>query len=123
MNQKLLEMVPVTVLFHTDEFIFVRSFKKETCAKTAPREPKRGNFDGRVPKLGSRVTLAKSGAGVACHIYIYFNFCSNFKLNCFFRCDQRDTYLYLQFLYFYGPINMLNKIVRDFFFSKSILMR
>ena len=27
MEQKLLEMVQVTVLFHTNEFIFVRSFK------------------------------------------------------------------------------------------------
>ena len=27
MKQKLLEMVKVTVLFHTDEFIFVWSFK------------------------------------------------------------------------------------------------
>ena len=27
MKQKLFDMVQVTVLFHTDEFIFVRSFK------------------------------------------------------------------------------------------------
>ena len=27
------------------------------------------NFDGRVPKVSYRVTLATSGAGVVCHIY------------------------------------------------------
>ena len=36
MKQKLLEMVQVTVLFHTDEFIYVWSYKTETGAKTAP---------------------------------------------------------------------------------------
>ena len=29
MEQKLLEMIKVTALFHTDEFIFVWSFKNE----------------------------------------------------------------------------------------------
>ena len=42
MNQKLLEMVQVTVLFHTDEFIYVWSYKTETGAKTAPRGAKTG---------------------------------------------------------------------------------
>ena len=69
MKQKLLEMVEVTVLFHTDEFIYVWSFKNGTGAKTAPRVQKLGYFDGRVPKLSSRMKLATSGAGVVCHIY------------------------------------------------------
>ena len=34
---------------------------KKTGAKTAPRVPKLGYFDGRVPKVSSRVTLATSG--------------------------------------------------------------
>ena len=36
-EKKLLEMVQVTVLFHTDEFTFVWSSKTGTGAKTAPR--------------------------------------------------------------------------------------
>ena len=44
--------------------------KTETGAKTAPRVPKLDNFDGRVSKLSSRVTLATSGAGVSCHIQL-----------------------------------------------------
>ena len=64
MKQKLLERVQVTVLCHTDEFIFV----SEPGAKTAPQVPKLGYFDGRVPKLSSRLTLATSGAGVVCHL-------------------------------------------------------
>ena len=58
MKQKLLEMDPVTVLFHTDEFILFGISKTEIGAETAPRVPKLGYFDGRVPKLSSRVTLA-----------------------------------------------------------------
>ena len=58
MLQKLLEMDPVTVLFHTDKFIFVCFFLKRK------RVPKLGYFDWRVPKLSSRVALATSGAGV-----------------------------------------------------------
>ena len=69
MNQKLLEMVQVTVLYHTDDFILFGLSKTETAAKTAPRVPKLGDFDGRVPKLSFRVTH-KSGAGVVCHIHI-----------------------------------------------------
>ena len=39
-------------------------------AKTTPRMPKLGYFDGRVPKVSSRVALATaSGAGVVCHIF------------------------------------------------------
>ena len=71
MTQKLLEMVQVTVLFHTDKII-VWSFKKETGAKIAPLVPKLGYFDGQVPKLGSQVTLAASGAGVVRHIFISY---------------------------------------------------
>jgi len=48
-------------------FLFGLS-KTETGAKTAPRVPKLGYFDGRVPKICSRVTLETSGAGVVCHI-------------------------------------------------------
>ena len=66
--QKLLKMVQVSVLFHTDEFIFVLSFKNG--AKTSPRVSKLGSgyYDGRVPKLSFRVTLATSADGVVCHI-------------------------------------------------------
>ena len=42
--------------------------KTETGTKTAPRVPKLGYFDGRVPKLRSWVTLVTSGAGVVCHM-------------------------------------------------------
>ena len=45
--------------------------KTETGAKTAPRVTKLGYFDGRVPKLSSRVTLATSGAGVVCDVSIF----------------------------------------------------
>ena len=49
--------------------LFLFSFTKtETAAKTAPQVPKLGYFDGRVPKLSSRVTLSMSVAGVVCHI-------------------------------------------------------
>ena len=59
MKQKLFEMVQVTVFF---------SYKNGNGRQTAPRVPKLGYFDGRVPKLSSRVTHASSGAGVVCHI-------------------------------------------------------
>ena len=49
MKQKLLEMVPVTVLFILILGLFGLS-KTVTGAKTAPRVPKLGNFDWRVPK-------------------------------------------------------------------------
>ena len=62
-------MVQVTVLFHTDEFILFGLSKTETGSKTDPRVHKLGYYDdGRVQKLSSRVTFAKSGAGVVCHI-------------------------------------------------------
>ena len=64
MKPKLLEMVEVTVFFcHTDEFIFVWSFKNGNGAKTALRVPKLGYFDGRMPNLSSRVTLATCAGG------------------------------------------------------------
>ena len=43
--------------------------KTETGAKMAPRVTKLGYFDGRAPKLSSRVTLATSGAAVVCHMW------------------------------------------------------
>ena len=43
-------------------FLFGLS-KTEAVAKTAPRVPKLGYFDGWVPKLSSSVTLASSWAG------------------------------------------------------------
>ena len=50
--------------------LFLFGFSKaKTGAKTAPRVPKLGYFDGRVPKLSCRVKLATSGAGVVCHVY------------------------------------------------------
>ena len=58
MKWTLMEMIQVTVLFHTDEIILFGLSKTETGAKTASRVPKLGDFDGRVPKLSSRVTLA-----------------------------------------------------------------
>ena len=69
MKQKLLEVVQVTFLFHTNLFLFGLT-KTETGAKTAPWMPKLDYFDGRVPKLSSRVTLATSGAYLVCHIKI-----------------------------------------------------
>ena len=67
-------MVQVTVLFHSGEFIFVGLSKTEMGAKTAPRVPKLGYFNGRVPKLSSRVTLAMLGASVVCQINIHMHF-------------------------------------------------
>ena len=43
--------------------------KTETGAKTAPRVPKLGYFEGWLPKLSSRVTLVTLGASVVCHMY------------------------------------------------------
>ena len=77
MKQKLFEMVPVIVFFYTDEFILFGFSKTETGAKTAPRLPKLGYFDGRVPKLRSRLTLVTSGADVVCHMSII-----NMSLSC-----------------------------------------
>ena len=71
MKQKLFEMVPVIVFFYTDEFILFGFSKTETGAKTAPRLPKLGYFDGRVPKLRSRLTLVTSGADMQGRITIY----------------------------------------------------
>ena len=49
--------------------LFLFGFSKtETGAKTAPRVPKLGYFDGRVPKLSFRVTLAMLRAGVFCYM-------------------------------------------------------
>ena len=61
MKQKLLEMVQVIVLFNTDGFIFVWSFKNGNGCQNHSS----GYFEGRVPKLSSRVTLATSGAGMS----------------------------------------------------------
>ena len=68
MKQKWLEMVQVTVCFILINLFLFGLSKTETGAKTAPRLPKLGCFDGRVPKLSSRVTHAKLGAGVVCQI-------------------------------------------------------
>ena len=70
MKQKLLEMVQVTVFFILMNLFLSGLSETETDAKTAPRVPKLGYFDRRVPKFSSRVTLATSGAGVACHILV-----------------------------------------------------
>ena len=61
MKQRLMEMVQVTALFHTHEFIFVWSFKNGNGRQNPSSGAKRGYLDGRVPKLSSRVTLATSG--------------------------------------------------------------
>ena len=68
MKQKLLEMVQVTILFHTDEYFFFGFSKTKMGAKITSLVPKLGYFDGRVPKLSCRVTLAMSGAGVVGHM-------------------------------------------------------
>ena len=52
-------------------FLFGLS-KTETGSKTALRVPKLGYFDGRVPKTSYWVTLATSGAGMVCHMYLCY---------------------------------------------------
>ena len=55
-------------------FILMNLFlfeKTETGAIIAPWVPKLGYYDGRVPKLSSRVSLATSRAGVVCHKYVH----------------------------------------------------
>ena len=63
MKHKWFKMVLVnTVLFHTDEFIFVRSFKNgngRQSRSSGAKGPKLNNFGGRVPKLSSRVTSSQ----------------------------------------------------------------
>ena len=51
MKQKLLEMVEVTVMFHTDAFIFVCLSKTVTDAKTASEVPNLDYFAPEVPTL------------------------------------------------------------------------
>ena len=65
MKQKLSEIVQVTVeiVQVTDLFLFGLS-KTEAGAKTAPRVPKLGYFNGWVPNLSNSVTLALSWAGL-----------------------------------------------------------
>ena len=67
MKQKLLEMVPVTVLFHTDEFIFVWSFKngngcqnRSSGAKTGllRRAGAKSYFPGDTRNVGVRRGLS-----------------------------------------------------------------
>ena len=70
MEQKLLEMVQETIVFHTDEFIFVWSFKNGNGRQNCSSGDKTG-FDGRVPKLSSRVTLATLRRGPACSVQLY----------------------------------------------------
>ena len=55
----MLEMVQVTVLFHSNEFIFFGLSKTETVAKTTPRVPKLGyfSFNGRVTLGGLSMSL------------------------------------------------------------------
>ena len=69
-EKKLLEMVQVTVFFILMNLFLFSLTKKETGAKTAPRVPKLGYFDGRVPKLSSRLTLATSGASVVIYTHL-----------------------------------------------------
>ena len=66
MKQKLLEMVQVTVLFHTDELIFVWSFKngngrqnRSSGAKTGllRRAGAKTSFPGDTPNVGGRRSL------------------------------------------------------------------
>ena len=51
--------------------------KTETGAKTAPRVPKFGYFDGWVPKLSSRVTLATAWSVICSVEYFTVFLCSS----------------------------------------------
>ena len=63
-KHKLLKMIQVTVLLHTDHlFLFTKT-------KTAPRAPKLFYFDEWAPQLSAQVTLVPSGAGMVCFMYV-----------------------------------------------------
>ena len=70
MKQILLEMVQVTVLFHTDDFFFIWSFKNGNGRQNCSLGAKAGLLRRAGAKLSSRVTLATSGAGVVCHMQL-----------------------------------------------------
>ena len=77
-------------------FFFV--FTKNGCQNRC-WVPKLSCFDGRVPKVSSRVTLPTSGAGVVCHkqkilkhtnMQRYFSNTINcFPLKCFLSCEKK----------------------------------
>ena len=62
MEQKLLEIVQVTVLFHTDELFFVWS-KTETAGR-------QNRSSGAKTWLLRRAGAKTSGAGVVCHVFL-----------------------------------------------------
>ena len=64
-------MVQVTGLFHPDELLLGLSKRKRAPRQNRSLGTTLGNFDRRLPKLSSRVTIATSGDGVVCPIYIY----------------------------------------------------
>ena len=71
-KKKVLEMVQVTVLFHTFPPLmisFVGLARTETAAKTAPRVPKLAYVGERALQLSAWGTLATSGAGVVFHLH------------------------------------------------------
>ena len=68
-------------MFHTDEFIFVWSFKSGNGRQNRSSGAKKGYFDGRVSKLSSRVTLTTaSGASMVCHMCICSEYVKSVKL-------------------------------------------
>ena len=85
------------VIFHRIMINIIFFGLTKTGAKTAPRVPKLDYFDGRVPKVSSRVTLATSGAGVVCQMYIrnYNNIVQNGYL------QYRDEPLHITQIYFF----------------------
>ena len=65
-------MVQVTVMFHTDEYIYVWSFKNGNGRQNRSSGVET-YLDGQVPKLSSWETLATSGAGVVILAKWYVN--------------------------------------------------
>ena len=64
MNQKLLETVQVTVLFHTNELIFVWSFKNGNGHQNRSSGANTGLLRRAGAKLSAWVTLATSSGAV-----------------------------------------------------------
>ena len=72
MKQKLFEMVQVTVLFHTDEFIFVWSFKNGNGRHNRSSGSKNGLLRraGAKTKFPGNTRNVAPGAGVVSQMYM-----------------------------------------------------